>query len=150
CERASRFNLAYRTESCRLFVACRVAAGITPGGEDYGHSSLLVENDAGQIARDGGLVVRMCDYQEDVGLEAFIGREHRRRLLSCRCLCCEDQCEYEQCDCSTLTERQQLFLAPRLARQSGMFAGSCGIVALSWRAIVNQNRALNSHAACCS
>jgi hypothetical protein len=58
----------------------RVPAAGSPVTIDDGNLLVIVKNGLGEIAPDGSLVIRMCNDQEDVGLEARIRRGERRSL----------------------------------------------------------------------
>ena len=77
---AASLDLALRAERRGLLVSHRVAATVAASPVNHGNALVLVVNRFGQVGADHGLVIRMGDDHQNVGLEALVGRRTPRRL----------------------------------------------------------------------
>ena len=72
-QRLACLNFANDAERGGLRQAGRVAALIAPRAEHHGDMLILIEDGAGEVGADFGLIVGMGYDNEQVGLEALIG-----------------------------------------------------------------------------
>src|ERR1035438_8528912 len=69
------FYLAHRAESVRLFIAGFVAASVSTRPENHRDALMFVENGFGEISAHHRFVIGMSDDQQNVRLEALVGRK---------------------------------------------------------------------------
>src|ERR1035441_3517895 len=69
------FYLAHRAESVRLFIAGFVAATVSTRPENHRDALMFVENGFGEISAHHRFVIGMSDDQQNVRLEALVGRK---------------------------------------------------------------------------
>src|SRR5581483_5428465 len=78
------FLFANLGEGGTAFAAVFVGAASAARAINHGHALVFVVNGANEVGSDGGFVIGMSDYNEDVGFEALVGRFHCSSFLSNR------------------------------------------------------------------